>query len=685
MASLNGFAGSISGTTGTANTIEPKSGWRVYTLPRGFHASAASTGTAISTDSASAASRVSTNQWVQVGTDTSKIVQVSSVSSSTVNVTPAVVVAENDRILVIGNTQPVVTGGSASYQPHTTLYSRDDDGSTVITNSVITTSSDGFYQLWKADGLNDLLVQDANRANVGIIPDVQIGIQPTADFLPLESAAVSLGSCAKPFNHLYLAGKWVSGVTSASGRTYFDYRTCEGVTQGNLFAFGISNQAPKVYGDTHGGVFQSWSLPEVFNVKSAKYGAKGDNSTDDTTAISAAITDAAAAVGAGTGGVVFLPRGTYVVNSTLTLPSTVRLVGSGRSATIIKAGGSFTFNGSTDAVVRIGAAGVNAHGTRIENLTIDCNSISGSIGVYSTTANELSGLEHVAVSRAILYGIFMSTTACANFDIENVEVYMSDSALVGTAKGIYLLNTAGAMNIDSVTINNYSGTGTNIAVGIHLDHTGGHQPRVTCSHFEGCAIGIRISSNDATVQDVTGNASTTALVAIDSGSDAYNLSGIHTSGSATGVSDSNLSVSTTADVTLHSVHTGVNYTVSSIAGVTARFGSGFAVGNTASFTGTVIGSAVTTLTAGTAITLPAGNLFGVSTSPAGTTTVTSFVTVHNGRRITLLGQAGTLTINAGNNIWTPGGTNKTLNVKDVAEFQCIGTTWVLLANPTAVS
>jgi len=49
------------------------------------------------------------------------------------------------------------------------------------------------------------------------------------------------------------------------------------------------------------------------NVKS--YGAIGDGTTDDTTAINAAIT------AAGTDGTVFFPKGTYLVSSTLQMLS----------------------------------------------------------------------------------------------------------------------------------------------------------------------------------------------------------------------------------------------------------------------------------------------------------------------------------------------------------------------------
>jgi hypothetical protein len=64
-------------------------------------------------------------------------------------------------------------------------------------------------------------------------------------------------------------------------------------------------------------------LREFTSVKD--FGAVGDGVTDDTAAIQAAIT----AVAAAGGGVVFVPRGTYVISSTLNIPATVYLRGEG--------------------------------------------------------------------------------------------------------------------------------------------------------------------------------------------------------------------------------------------------------------------------------------------------------------------------------------------------------------------
>src|SRR5262249_51139592 len=98
MSAINGFVGNVTGTTGSLGAIVPASGWPVYVLPRGIHASQASSGTLITADSTAAAARVSANQWVQVGLDTAKIRQVSAVGGNSFSVTSAVTVSVGDRV-----------------------------------------------------------------------------------------------------------------------------------------------------------------------------------------------------------------------------------------------------------------------------------------------------------------------------------------------------------------------------------------------------------------------------------------------------------------------------------------------------------------------------------------------------------------------------------------------------------
>lgn len=75
------------------------------------------------------------------------------------------------------------------------------------------------------------------------------------------------------------------------------------------------------------------SLPDWLNVKN--YGAVGDDTHNDTTAIQAAITALAAG-----GGTVYLPAGTYKLTDALTLRSNLTLLGAGDGASTIHQAGA---------------------------------------------------------------------------------------------------------------------------------------------------------------------------------------------------------------------------------------------------------------------------------------------------------------------------------------------------------
>lgn len=99
------------------------------------------------------------------------------------------------------------------------------------------------------------------------------------------------------------------------------------------------------------------------------YGAKGDGSTNDATAIQSAIDDA----GNAGGGVVFIPSGTYMTGSQLTVPSKVTVCGTGSGSVVRRAtsldavNGLFYLNGSSGDVTDV----------TIRDLCIDINGTSG--------------------------------------------------------------------------------------------------------------------------------------------------------------------------------------------------------------------------------------------------------------------------------------------------------------------
>jgi len=103
------------------------------------------------------------------------------------------------------------------------------------------------------------------------------------------------------------------------------------------------------------------SPPGQFNVRS--YGALGNGVADDTAAIQAALTTA----GNAGGGSVYLPSGTYLCKTTLTVPNFVRLFGDSPSQAILM--GSLT--NTATPLLRIGAAGAQGQFITLEGFSID--------------------------------------------------------------------------------------------------------------------------------------------------------------------------------------------------------------------------------------------------------------------------------------------------------------------------
>jgi hypothetical protein len=146
-------------------------------LPRGGYAKQDGTSSPIVLDSANVASRFAANDWVQVGLSTDNIRKVSSVGGNSIayagdNVT----VSENDRVFLVGATQPTVTGGSATYTvPATTVRERDDDAADAYTNSMITSDSNGMVQGFAEPNYYDCIIQDGDQANQASVIDLPLG------------------------------------------------------------------------------------------------------------------------------------------------------------------------------------------------------------------------------------------------------------------------------------------------------------------------------------------------------------------------------------------------------------------------------------------------------------------------------------------------------------------------------
>lgn len=117
------------------------------------------------------------------------------------------------------------------------------------------------------------------------------------------------------------------------------------------------------------------AIAETAYISVRAHGALGDGSTDDTTAVQAAIDAAETAVAAGeaTNATVYFPSGTYILDPVYVGASNVRLLGEGRSSLLKRKAATVDNVGSIGIVNVHGTVGSRLEGCIVERLGLDGN------------------------------------------------------------------------------------------------------------------------------------------------------------------------------------------------------------------------------------------------------------------------------------------------------------------------
>lgn len=124
---------------------------------------------------------------------------------------------------------------------------------------------------------------------------------------------------------------------------------------------------------------------------------------------------------------IYFGAGKWTTTVSQTLPANVIITGEagrnpGQQGTAIQAASGFPTTGA--AVIELGSSGSAIEGTRVENMTIDCNNISDATGIYDNQAQEKSGARDVLVTTCPNVGIDVESGG-QNSDWENIEVFPS--------------------------------------------------------------------------------------------------------------------------------------------------------------------------------------------------------------------------------------------------------------------
>jgi hypothetical protein len=196
-----------------------------------------------------------------------------------------------------------------------------------------------------------------------------------------------------------------------------------------------------------------------FSVKD--YGATGNGSTDDTTSIQNAI-NACSTAG---GGWVWIPRGTYKLSTTLTLPSKVSLVGQGADQSV------FAFTQTTTSCVQLSSGAVY---NTITGIYFNPQNVCTSGGcITAPNANNYLYIDQCTFAQTYWNGIELygnSTAACLGVII--TRCYFSsgaashDSISIGVVSSTY---SCADVWIYACTLGGQSGNNS----GIHLQNAQG--------------------------------------------------------------------------------------------------------------------------------------------------------------------------------------------------------------------
>lgn len=213
--------------------------------------------------------------------------------------------------------------------------------------------------------------------------------------------------------------------------------------------------------------------------------APAGGTTDDLAAVQAVLT----AVGTAGGGLVLLRAGTYLLSNTLVVPNKVTLRGIARSATVLKAHSTFPTTGA--ALVNLGPSGL-AFASRVERMSLDCDNVAGSVGIYSFQGQEFCGTDQVTINNFKDTGLHMDTGA-ADFALDNIECYPSST---GANYGIHLHN-AGSNIVRKATC----GVSGALTVGIYIN---GGEAVCQSVHIENCVDGILYDNARGFVYGVSG-------------------------------------------------------------------------------------------------------------------------------------------------------------------------------------
>ena len=279
---------------------------------------------------------------------------------------------------------------------------------------------------------------------------------------------------------------------TATSTTIGTYDNVTGNSSGIYAAFAASSGASLV-GYIQGGTNSvattvQTKLREILSVKD--FGATGDGSTNDTTAIQAAFS-------AASGATIVFPKGSYLVTSTISLDglnfSDIRFEG----ATILAGVNNLTVFKSV----------TNAWGVKIFDPRIDGNGFTGVVAFDVIRLEQLGAGIFRPTLRNLDTGIFLRSL-CTGCNIDDPDTVSVDNP-------ISVLDSAGGVRISHPRITTYGAIGIDIRIAGSYGNVG---VQVLGGYVQDGTVGIQDAGTNTQVQGTYFERNTTADVSLISGS-----------------------------------------------------------------------------------------------------------------------------------------------------------------------
>lgn len=231
-------------------------------------------------------------------------------------------------------------------------------------------------------------------------------------------------------------------------------------------------------------------------------------------------------------------HGLIEVTAQIVVPISVVLRGAGPRATELRAGSGFPAN---TPLVRLGrGTSVAEAGIGVEDMSIHCNYVTGSTGIFTDSAHEPSAIRRVIVAQYMSRGIWTkwADTQPGNYTqhllIEDSEVFAPNT---GAAVASIDIGQAGnPVTVRRTTVNAYAPGTTNTPYAIRAVDA---PLIIDACHFEEHNVGIRVeqgagSKGSLILLGATGHPTLTRMVEID-GYVSGVIMGLQTVGSPEGV------------------------------------------------------------------------------------------------------------------------------------------------------